>query len=214
MRFRAVVLPLVALALPALMLELPSCPTLAADVAPRMLKTNETLRGRFVQERQLSGFAKPLRTEGTFILVPGRGLIWRSLIPFQSTTVITPSGILGQTNGQETMRLLATRMPSLGHLYDVLGAAVSGDIDPLQQSFIVKRSETPGGWQLVLTPLHPDNPAMSQIKSLVVSGNRFVDTVEVGKDGGDVDRLHFLDQAIDASPLSPDETSLLSALNK
>jgi Outer membrane lipoprotein carrier protein LolA-like len=112
------------------------------------------------------------------------------------------------------MRLPATRLPGLGHLYDVLGAAVSGDIVPLQQSFIVKRSETPGGWQLVLTPLHPDSPAMSQIKSLIVTGGRFVDAVEVDKDGGDVDRLSFLDQAIDASPLSPDETSLLSALNK
>jgi hypothetical protein len=137
----------------------------AADVTPQTLKSGEILRGRFVQERQLAGFAKPLRTTGTFALVPGRGLIWRALTPFQDTTVITPDGILGQVNGRETMRLPASRVPGLGHLYEVLGGAVSGNTAPLEQTFDVKRSDLPESWRLLLTPLHPDNPAMSQIKS-------------------------------------------------
>jgi hypothetical protein len=197
-----------------LMLAAPNCDALATDVTPLTLKFGEILRGRFVQERQLAGFAKPLRTTGTFVLVPGRGLIWRALTPFQDTTVITPDGILGQVNGQETMRLLASRMPGLGHFYDVLGAAVSGNVAPLEQTFVVKRSESPGSWQLLLTPLHPDSPTMSQIKSMTVTGRRFVDTVEVDKDGGDIDRLSFLDQSAAPAPPSVDENRLLEALHK
>jgi hypothetical protein len=192
----------------------PASVAFAADVTPQTLKSGEILRGHFVQERQLAGFAKPLRTEGTFVLVPNRGLIWRALTPFQDTTVITPDGILGQVNGQETMRMPASRMPGLGHFYDLLGGAVSGNIAPLEQAFVVKRSETPGSWQLLLTPLHPDNPAMSQIKSMTVTGHRFVDSVEVDKDGGDVDRLSFLDQSVTAAPPTADENSLLGALHK
>jgi hypothetical protein len=186
----------------------------AADSVPQTLKSGEILRGRFIQDRRLAGFAKPLMTEGTFVLAPGRGLIWRAVKPFQNTTVITPQGILGQMNGQETMRLPAARMPGLAHLYDVLGGALSGDAAPLEQTFAVRRSEVAGGWQMFLTPLHPDNPTMSQIKSLAVAGHRFVETIEVDKDGGDVDRLSFLDQSVSATPLTADEKSLLGTLNK
>jgi hypothetical protein len=214
MRFRAATALRIAMTVSFLLLASPIDAALAADSVPQTLKNGETLRGHFVQDRQLAGFAKPLRTEGIFVLVPGRGLIWRATAPFQNTTVITPEGILGQVNGQETMRLPASRMPGLAHLYDVLGGALSGNIAPLEQTFAVKRSDVAGGWQMLLTPLHPDNPAMSQIKSLTVAGHQFVETIEIDKDGGDVDRLSFSDQGTATSPLTADETSLLGAFHK
>jgi hypothetical protein len=189
-------------------------PAAAADPMPQTIKPGEILRGRFIQDRQLAGFAKPLRSEGTFVLIPGRGLIWRAQAPFQNTTVITPEGILQLANGQEAMRLSAARLPGLGQLYDVLGGAVSGDIAPLSRIFAVKRGADANGWQLVLTPLHPDNSGMSQIKSLTVGGRRFVDAVVVDKDGGDVDRMSFLDQVVTATSPTPEENSLLEALRK
>jgi hypothetical protein len=67
---------------------------------------------------------------------------------------------------------------------------------------------------MLLTPLHPDDAGMSQIKSLTVAGHRFVEMIEVDKDGGDVDRLSFLDQNAAATPLTADENSLLGALDK
>jgi len=186
----------------------------AADSAPRTLKSGEILRGSFIQDRQLAGFARPLKTKGTFTLVPGRGLIWRAVSPFRSTTVITPAGILGEVNGQETMRVPASRTPGLAHLYDVLGGALSGNIAPLQKTFAVERSEVAGGWQMTLTPLHPDDLAMSQIKLLTVTGHRFVDTIEVDKLGDDIDRLSFIDQSATVIALTADENNLLDALHK
>ena len=95
MRFRAAVALRIAIILPFLLPLVPSGPALAAGPVPQLLKSGEILRGHFVQDRQLAGFAKPLRTEGTFVLVPGRGLIWRALTPFQNNTVITPGRISG-----------------------------------------------------------------------------------------------------------------------
>ncbi len=54
------------------------------------LAADEVLRGSFAQQRQLSGFKTPLRTEGRFVLAPVRGLIWQAEKPFAVTTVITP----------------------------------------------------------------------------------------------------------------------------
>ncbi len=144
----------------------------AGDAAPQTLAAGQILRGHFVQDRILAGFAKPLRSEGTFVLVPGKGLIWRGEKPFPNTTIISPDGILQLANGQEAMRLPASRLPGLSHLYEVLGAAVSGNIKPLQQTFTVKQT---GGttWHIVLTPLHPDNPAMAQLKMLTPDGHAF-----------------------------------------
>lgn len=186
----------------------------AAGTGPETVKPGQILRGHFIQDRQLAGFAKPLRTEGDFTLVPGRGLIWQAQKPFQNTTVIAPQGILQLANGQEAMRLTAARMPGLGQLYDVLGGAVSGDIAPLENIFAIKRSADSGGWQLVLTPLHPDSSAMSQIKSLAVTGHQFVETIVVDKDGGDVDRMSFQDQTVVTAPPTAQENSLFEALRK
>jgi hypothetical protein len=49
---------------------------------------------------------------------------------------------------------------------------------------------------------------------MTVTGHRLVDSVEVDKDGGDIDRLSFLDQTVVAAPPSADETSLLGAIHK
>lgn len=195
-------------------LLVPLCSPRAADVTPQTLQAGQVLRGDFIQDRALSGFARPLRTTGSFLLVPGQGLIWKSEKPFANTTVITPSGILQLANGHEAMRLPASRLPGLGHLYEALGAAVSGNIKPLTQTFAVAQSSAGGEWKIVLTPLNPDNPAMSVLKSLTLIGGRFVDSVEVDKSGGDVDHMSFRDQAVMQANLTSAEKALLGALGK
>mgnify|MGYP001600718569 CR=1 FL=1 len=185
----------------------------AADIATQTITVGQALRGHFVQERHLAGFANPLRSEGSFLLVPGTGLIWQGEKPFPNTTVLSPDGILQLANNQEAMRLPASRLPGLSHLYETLGAAVSGDIKPLQQTFAV--AQQPGvRWKITLTPLHPDNPAMAQLKSLVLTGGRFVDSVDVDKGGGDIDHITFLDQHVENANLTANEKKLFAALRK
>jgi Outer membrane lipoprotein carrier protein LolA-like len=189
-------------------------PAASVRAAPQAIPVGHILRGHFQQDRRLAGFSQPLRTEGSFLLVPGRGLIWFGEKPFANTTVITSAGILQLANGQEAMRLPASQLPGLSHLYEVLGAALTGNIDPLRQTFAITESSQTAQWQLVLKPLHPDSPAMSQLKSLTLSGGHFVETVEIDKGGGDVDRISFLDQTETAADLSANEKALLGKLGK
>ena len=164
----------------------------AAGPTPQILNAGDILRGRFQQERRLAGFSKPLTTKGIFLLVTGRGLIWRSQTPFQNTVVISPGGLLALADGKESMRMDASRMPGLGRLYEVLAGAVSGDLKALEQAFTVNRSNTANGWRLVLTPIKSDGMTASQIKSLTVTGRRFVDSIEITKEGQDKDTMTFL----------------------
>lgn len=192
---------------------LPGVAASAADIATQTITVGQALRGHFIQERHLAGFANPLRSEGSFLLVPGTGLIWQGEKPFPNTTVLSPDGILQLANNQEAMRLPASKLPGLSHLYETLGTAVSGDIKSLQQTFSV--TQQPGArWKIALTPLHPDNPAMAQLKSLMLTGGRFVDSVDVDKGGGDIDHITFLDQHMEKANLTADEKKLFAALRK
>jgi hypothetical protein len=184
----------------------------AQEARPQVLREGQQLRGRFTQERRLQGFARPLRSEGDFLLLPGRGLIWRGTAPFASTLVITQGGILQLLDGREAMRLPASRAPGLGQFYQVLAGAMSGDPANLGQVFNVGWQADASQWQLTLTPRRADDPALASIASITVRGERLVDAVEVRKANGDADLMAFHDQQV--GPAAPDaaEQALLSQL--
>ena len=183
-----------------------------ASVAMQTVAVGQVLRGHFVQDRQLAGFARPLRSEGWFVLVPGTGLIWRGEKPFANTTVITSGGIVQLAGNREAMRLPASQLPGLSRLYDVLGSALSGNIAPLRQTFTVEQKSDADPWQIVLTPLQTG--ATAQLKSLTLAGHQFVETVEIDRGGGDVDRISFSDQAVTRAEPTADEKALFQTLRK
>ncbi len=186
----------------------------AADAAPKLLAPGDMIRGGFVQDRVLAGFAKPLHSEGKFVLIAGKGLIWQGESPFKTTTVISAAGILQLVDGQEAMRLPASRLPVLSHFYEVLSGALSGDEHLLQKDFKVVATSDPARWHLVLTPVRPDDVALGQIVSITLSGPDLADEVEIRKQSGDVDHLRFLDQSVAPAPLTPEESRLLNALGE
>ena len=198
MRRRALLL---ALALPAV--------ARAQEIGPLALRPGEVLRGGFVQERRLTGFTGVLRSEGQFVLAPGRGLIWQAETPFAVRTVITPSGLTQRIGAEETLRLSAARIPFLARLADMLTGTLARDWRALEQDFSLARSGDAAGWQVVLTPRRAADPAGMPFERIVVHGGRLVETVEMIRPGGDADSVRFRDQTIGHLPLRPDEQSLL-----
>jgi Outer membrane lipoprotein carrier protein LolA-like len=186
----------------------------AAEMRPDVLRDGQMLRGRFVQERALAGFSRPLHSEGDFTLVPGRGLIWRTTAPFASTLVITSAGILQLVNGKEAMRLPASRAPGIGRFYEVLSGALSGNTSGLSQVFHVDQQADATHWQLTLTPLRADDPALATVQAIVVSGAHLVEAVDVRKQGGDVDHLRFTDQQVGPAALTQEETAQFTSMTQ
>ena len=186
----------------ALLLLLISVPLHAEPV---VLKDGDILRGRFVQERHMQGFANPIRSEGDFVIAPGRGLIWRAETPFAVTTVVTTSGLVQSVNGKETNRLATARMPFLSRLYDMMAGALAGDWHALEGAFTVARA----GKTVILTPKGDDERTSAQIVGITATLGQFVDGVEIRKSNGDFDRLSFSDQVLNARPLDAVEAGLL-----
>lgn len=203
------------------LLMLPVIATLQTDDAraddlkiAKPLTAGEILRGRFVQERSLEGFQAPLKSEGSFIVAAGRGLIWRVETPFPTTTVITPAGLVQETRGNETLRLSAARIPFMAQLYDMMSGTMGGNMDRLKQQFAVASSGSEQNWQVKLTPLSSGNSGTLPIKEIDIQGARFVDQVDIRKPNGDHDNLHFHDQTIGTEPLSDADTKLLDSASR
>ena len=184
-----------------------------ADVA-QPLRGDELLRGRFIQERTLAGFAAPLRSEGSFVLAPGVGLIWRAETPFAVTTLMTSQGLAQQSDGATTLDLPASRAPFMATLYDMLGGALGGDWRGLERDFTVVKTEADGKWMLELLPRKGANAVGMPFAQINVTGAAFVERVEIAKVGGDRDVLEFLDQKRQPAPLTADELELLQEVGK
>lgn len=177
------------------------------------LNVGQVLRGHFVQERHLKGFNAPLRTEGVFVLVPGRGLIWQAETPFAVTTVITAAGLVQAVGGTETMRLPAARLPFLSRLYDMLSGVLGGDWQAIETDFTATRSGNAQNWSMELIPRQTPNQISMPFRSISAKGSRFLDEVVLTKaDSDDFDRLTFLDQTLSTAPLSAAESAMLDSV--
>ena len=164
-----------------------------------------------MQERILQGFNAPLKSEGSFVLAPGQGLIWRAEKPFASTTMMTERGLAQQSDGSTIVNLPSSRAPFMAGLYDMLSGALAGDWQALERDFVVEKSTVGGKWALQLTPkLRVTSDAMP-IAEIKVAGAAFVEHVEIVKHGGDRDVLTFLDQQRVAAPLTAEEQKMLKA---
>lgn len=179
----------------------------AADADPAAIRPGDIVRGQFVQERHLQGFSKPLISEGRFVLAPGEGLIWTVQSPFAVTTVVTPAGLLQQAAGTESLRLPVSQVPMMSRLYQMLDAALSGNLGVLETAFAVTRN----GNRLTLVPLSNGGTTAVPFRRLDLEVGQFVETVEIHRQEGDFDRIRFSDQRRSAGPLEPDEAALLQS---
>src|SRR5690606_19819152 len=111
-------------------------PAAAADVTvdsiAREVARPAVLRGEFAQEKQVSGFRNPLRSQGRFVVARGRGVIWSTLRPFPAEMVVTADRILSrQRDGSTRVELDAREQPALRSVNAVLFALMSGDVQAL-----------------------------------------------------------------------------------
>ena len=179
----------------------------AVEFAP--LKKGQGLRGRFEQSRFLQGFRAPLKSSGTFFLAPGRGLIWKTEVPFALTTVMSPAGLVQEVGGRETMRMPSAQIPFMSKLYAMLSGALTGDWEGLSGTFNITHKADGKGWRLKLEPIHADDPGMP-IRAIDLHGSRFLEDVDVIKLNGDRDRLIFLNQKLEMASPTSEESALLA----
>ena len=170
----------------------------------------EVLEGRFTQERIVPGLATPLRSEGRFALVPGRGLVWRVERPIVAATAITPDGVVQSIDGGAPTRLPADRVGFLGRLPLMLVAALAGDWGPLETAFTVERAGDAAAWRATLTP----RAVAAPIAAIEVVGGALVDEIVIDRRDGGRDRLKFSGQTARGGAAGADDDALLAATTR
>ncbi|MCT7944231.1 outer membrane lipoprotein carrier protein LolA [Shewanella septentrionalis] len=128
------------------------------------LNLGETVRGQFVQSRQLKVLKKPLISQGQFIFDQTQGLIWQQIKPFESLLILKDKQLIQRDSQGRVQVSKADASASAAAMGDLLPSLVramlSGDISGLSENFelhflITDKLSPDGQWQLGLTPKDP-----------------------------------------------------------
>ena len=161
----------------------------------------EVLRGEFTQEKQVSGFRNPLRSQGRFVVARQHGVVWTTLKPFPSEVVITADRILSrQRDGSSRVEVDARQQPALRSVNAIMFALMSGDVQALSSQFNVSASRQGQGWRLQLTP----KSAMlaKAFESVTLQGDRYVRQVDIVEASKDRTQIRF--SALSEAPATLD----------
>jgi hypothetical protein len=163
---------------------------------PVRLNDDEGLTGKFSLSRFLTGFERPILSEGKFFLIPKVGLVWQTETPFKMRMDIDDEGINQSLEGEEISRISNSRFPALIFLRDVLENSLSGNWEPLENLAGSTLEKQSSGWRLnySISESRQDLP----FKTLVFDISDFVDLVTITKEGGDKDVIRFFDQRVES----------------
>ncbi|MEJ6521490.1 outer membrane lipoprotein carrier protein LolA [Shewanella bicestrii] len=139
------------------------------------LNLGETVRGHFVQSRQLKVLKKPLVSQGQFVFDKAQGLIWQQLSPFESLLILKDKQLIQKDSQGRVQISQADASASAAAMGDLLpslvNAMLGGDISGLSANFELhflaqeplaqdkspqeSSSSSSANWQLGLTPKDP-----------------------------------------------------------
>ncbi len=186
----------------------------AAGLGPsERISARDVLRGRFVQEHHSKGMAKPLRSEGSFVLSPDKGLIWAIEKPLPMTFVVSSDGMLQTVGGLPLLRMPVDKMPYLPRITHLVRASLLGDWDALEPDFAISDSGNAKRWRVQLAPKANAGAALP-FQSITASGGRFVDRADVMRNDGLPESFAFTQQTVSAAPLTPAESAAFAAVAK
>jgi len=169
------------------------------------LTQSEILRGQFAEEQLKNGASIPLQTSGHFTIAPANGLLWGIEQPFPTTTIVTANGI-AQDLGGMTVKLPAKNM---GQLYHMIGGALGGDWQEVENNFTITRSGTEDHWQMLLVP-RAEAPRNLASATVTVTGSHFVETIALHRTDGSYDNFTFTNEALSPAPATPKELKLFA----
>ncbi len=171
--------------------------TLAA-ISKQLIKAPIT-QGKFQQEKRLKFLTKPLISDGLFTYHQGKGVIWKTRTPVQTTMVITDSALM-TGDGKQAVP------PAFGVVFKAL---LGGELQLLQQNFDITGNKQTSPWTLQLTP--KDDMLKKVISRINITGDHEVRDWELQETGGNLTRIHFTDIA-HPDHLSSDQQADFEAL--
>ncbi|WP_158253726.1 outer membrane lipoprotein carrier protein LolA [Chromobacterium alticapitis] len=175
---------------------------LSAAIA-KQLAQPPVLRGTFEQTKQVAGFAKPLRSRGSFLVSRDKGVLWDTREPFASKLRLTRGEIVATQNGAVSFQLSAAKEPTVRMINELMFSLLGGNLKTLDGYFSIAGKLDGKGWQLTLTP---KQAALGKVmRKIELSGDQYVRGIRMDESNGDATSIVFSQQNAMPKTLSKDE---------
>lgn len=133
--------------------------------------------GNFIQERELSGFPKPLRSEGIYFLDIQKGIIWETKKPFPNTLIFSGQGIK-TLNAHSTEAISTKDIPYLKTINTLMLSVFSAKLETLKKHFYIELRGSANDWTMRLVPLN--GSSLSRVLfSIEISGSKTPKTIKI-----------------------------------
>lgn len=159
----------------------------AAELAQTLQKP-ANVQGAFTQQRYLKSLTKPMTTNGQFVLIPKRGLLWHMQKPFENRLRVRADGIM-QWNGKSWVAANQSKMNGQSQQIRLFLDLLGGNTQGLEKQFDLQLSGSQQKWTL---RLNPKTALMKQIfNHIEISGNNVVRRIELNEKQGDRTVMQF-----------------------
>ena len=158
-----------------------------AELAQTLQKP-ANVQGAFTQQRYLKSLSKPMTTNGQFVLIPKRGLLWHMQKPFENRLRVRADGIM-QWNGKSWVATNPSKMNGQSQQIRLFLDLLGGNTQGLEKQFDLQLSGSQQKWTL---RLNPKTALMKQIfNHIEISGDSVVRRIELNEKQGDRTVMQF-----------------------
>ena len=167
-----------------------------AGVAQTSLSGGKALVGHFQQQRYLAGFDFAINSSGRFRVNAEAGLVWHTLLPFESRLEIAEGAMTQQVGGELVAQHSLKRMPAIGLLGELLQLSFSQNWQQLEHQFGIQPQFNGESWRFEMTTvqLSKNFGLTLPLKKIVMEGGQFVNKVTLQRAEGDYDVITFSQQ--------------------
>lgn len=171
-----------------------SAETLAFDLQTlsKSLGSAQLATGHFVQERELAGFPKPMRTEGVYFLDLKKGIVWETLKPFANTMIFSEKGIKS-VNKHGTQVISAQDIPYLKTVNALMLALFSAQAERLNKDFDIHLKGSSAHWTMRLVPKKTSALA-TVFKTMEITGAASPESIKMVNRQNETTRLQLSKQ--------------------
>ena len=158
-----------------------------AELAQTLQKP-ANVQGAFTQQRYLKSLTQPMTTNGQFVLIPKRGLLWHMQKPFENRLRVRADGIM-QWNGKSWVAANQSKMNGQSQQIRLFLDLLGGNTQGLEKQFDLQLSGSQQKWTL---RLNPKTALMKQIfNHIEISGDNVVRRIELNEKQGDRTVMQF-----------------------
>ncbi len=141
---------------------------------------------RFHQYRTLKGLTKPIVSQGTLAINPGRELIWEIESPMQATVRITAEGIQESVDGVSGKILTSLFHTELAKLLLLLHG---GSLNDIERGFESRFTSDSAGYTVTLKPKR--KMVRKALSSIEIQGSCYPRRISIQFAGGDSVKIEF-----------------------